>query len=81
VTRPRPLPNAPPRHLTLRACTKCGTVLGKACDEWRRPLTDLVLSHAETFDPVVHRYDCLGCGERVHVPLPVGDGQEFGPNV
>jgi hypothetical protein len=33
VTRPRPVPNAPPRHITLRACPKFGTVSGKPCDE------------------------------------------------
>lgn len=81
VTRPRPVPNAPPRHLTLRSCPECGTTLGRPCDEWRRPLTDIALSHAETFDLVVHRYDCPGCGERVHAPLLVGDGEEFGPNL
>jgi transposase len=81
VTRSRPAPNAPPRHRRLVRCPKCGAALGQPCDEGRRPLTDLVAPRTETFDLVVHRYECGACGERVHAPLPVGEGEEFGPNV
>lgn len=81
VTRPRPVPNAPPLTLSLTNCPDCGHRLGEPCDQWSRPLTDIPEPRTMVYDLVAPRYRCPGCGKRVHAPLPVGTQEEFGPRV
>ncbi len=80
-TRPRPVPNAPPRVLALTECPKCAHRLGAPADSWSRPVTDLPAPGLEVFDLVVPRYKCPGCGERVHAPVPEAYRGEFGPRL
>ncbi len=81
VTRPRPTPNAPPRHLVLRTCPKCGASLGKPCDEWRHTITHLPPWFLEIYDLVVKRYKCPGCKARVHAAIPEAHRGDFGPRL
>jgi transposase len=81
TTRARPIPNAPPRVLSLKECPKCETALGDPCDSWSRPVTDLPAPSLEIFDLVVSRYKCPGCGERVHAPIPEAYRGDFGPRL
>jgi transposase len=81
TTRPRPVPNAPPRLLSLGICPGCATRLGDPCDSWSRPITDLPEGHLDIFDLTVNRYKCPGCGKRVHATVPEGYRGEFGPRL
>ncbi len=81
TTRPRPVPNAPPRVLALKECPKCAHALGDPSDSWSRPVTDLPHAGPEIFDLVIHRYRCPGCGQRVHAPIPEAYRGEFGPRL
>jgi transposase len=80
-TRARPIPNAPPRILSLKECPKCDEPLGAPADSWRRPVTDLPAPSVEIFDLVVLRYKCTGCGERVHAEIPEAYRGDFGPRL
>jgi transposase len=81
TTRPKPVPNAPEKVLALEVCPTCDTRLGDACDEGRHTLTDLPVWLLEIYDLVVKRYKCLGCGQRVHAPIPEGYRGDFGPRL
>ena len=81
TTRPRLVPNAPPRILALENCPECRTPLGDSCDSWRHPITDLPEGHLDIFDLMVNRYKCPGCGKRVHASVPEGYRGEFGPRL
>ena len=81
ATRPRPVPNAPPKVLSLEACPKCEHPLGDPCDSWSRPVTDLPAAGLDIFDLLVLRYKCPGCGARVHAPIPEAYRGEFGPRL
>ncbi|EQD57865.1 transposase IS66, partial [mine drainage metagenome] len=81
TTRPRPIPNAPPRVLSLANCPDCATRLGAPCDSSSHPLTDLPEGSLEIYDVTVNRYKCSGCGRRVHAPVPEGYRGEFGPRL
>ncbi|EQD75489.1 transposase IS66, partial [mine drainage metagenome] len=81
MTRPRPTPNAPPKILALQECPKCTHPLETPADEWRRPVTDLPAPGLEIFDLVILRYNCPGCGERVHAEIPEAYRGDFGPRL
>lgn len=81
TTRPRPVPNTPPRVLSLENCPHCATRLGEPCDSSSHPLTDLPEGSLEIYDVTVNRYTCSGCGRRVHAPVPEGYRGEFGPRL
>ncbi|MGI0129249.1 MAG: IS66 family transposase [Thermoplasmata archaeon] len=81
TTRPRPVPNQPPKSLPLKECPKCAHALGDPSDSWSRPVTDLPEAGLDIFDLVIPRYRCPGCGERVHAPIPEAYRGEFGPRL
>ncbi|EQD36285.1 transposase IS66, partial [mine drainage metagenome] len=81
TTRPRPVPNAPPRVLSLENCPHCAARLGNPCDALSHPITDLPEGSLDIYDLTVHRYKCPDCGRRVHASVPEGYRGEFGPRL